>query len=116
VKTCAVLTPETRAKFRPSYSAGSRASNSTLGLRRKLSFRCRCDPLTIQGCHRSLARCKPRRRQLNLFPLLEAFLRSFHQRPESGSRDHFGDNLGHPFGMVEMDPVSAVAHHQMSPA
>ena len=76
----------------------------------------RCDPLTIQGCHRSLARCKPRRRQLNLFPLLEAFLRGFHQRPESGSRDHFGDNLGHPFGMVEMDPVSAVAHDQMSPA
>ena len=35
MKTCAVLTPETRAKFRPSYSAGSRASNSTLGIASK---------------------------------------------------------------------------------
>ena len=70
----------------------------------------------FKAANRSLARCKPSRRQLNLFPLLEGFLRGFHQRARSGSRDHFEDNLGDQFGMVQMDPVSAVAHHQMLPA
>jgi hypothetical protein len=66
VKTCAVLTPRLGQSLDQVMAQVQEPQIRPWELRRKLSFRCRRDPLAIQAGHRSLARCKPSRRQLNL--------------------------------------------------
>src|SRR5713226_8339804 len=39
----------------------------------------------------------------------------FHLRSGSCRSDHLADSPGDQFGVVKMNPVSAVARHQMSP-